>query len=204
MYPAPTTTDLATYSGRPETTYTTYASQALLQATIRFTFLTEVWSLDELPTPGGMSLADAQQLATTGICALADDLYLKQPYQATMANPLQTETIGSYSYSKAMANGGMGGSMSRMAPGAMELNMENTGIPLFDLATQLFAKRTLAGGVVSGSVTVFEEGGKADGAQLYIEDSTGRQWVLGPMDKDQLDIPYDINGEAFPSDPGLG
>jgi hypothetical protein len=192
MYPVPAVSDLAAFSGRPVATYTAYASQALLIATL-------VWTIrSEITDPTQLATDDDRLLAQQGILALADDTYLKQPYQAVMASPLNNETIGSYSYSKNAYGGG--GTMSRMAPAALELKMEQTGVMLFDLALQYLARRTRTGGVFSESIGLFEEGPRDErvGAGMFIEDGTGRRWILGPDDRDflPLGMPFMISGET--------
>lgn len=203
MYPVPLISDLSAFSGRDEATYTGYANSALLQAAIRFSFLTEVTDPTQIPGFGALTQADMQSLAQQGILSLADSIYLQFPYQQAIASPLNSETIGSYSYQKSM-NMGAGGSMSRMAPAALELSLDKTGIPMFDLAVQLIAKRTIASGVYHDAVEVFEEGSRkaALGAQVWT-DINGRRWLLGPEDRDVIGFPFDMNGQAFPTDPGI-
>lgn len=91
-WPVPTVAELAEYAGRPAVSYTSYANSALLQATMMFTILAEL-SADDY---AGMA-PDYQQLASMGVLAMADWLYLRWPYQQVIASPLQNETIGSYS-----------------------------------------------------------------------------------------------------------
>jgi hypothetical protein len=114
---------------------------------------------------------------------------------------MQSETIGSYSYSKPLQE------MARNAA-ALEVTGEATGVPFFDLAVQMLAKRTIAGGVFSAAIEVFENPrDRDDRAQLKVvcDPCTGQLHVLGPADMNQLDWPlFDISGENFPSDPGVG
>lgn len=199
MYPVPDTTDLSFFSGRPEASYTSFAVAALAHAAIMFTFRTEITDPSQLAGYNAISAADAQSLATTGICAMADYLYLRQPYQQVLASPMQNETIGSYSYSKPIQE------MARNAA-ALEVTGEATGVPLFDLAVQMLALRTIAGGVFSASVEVFErQRDRDDRAQLWIrhDKCTGQLQVLGPADMNQFDVPgfVDVNAEVFPADP---
>jgi hypothetical protein len=202
VYPVPAITDLANFSGRPQASYTGYAVTAmgaLAQATVMFTFRTEVTDPSQFTGYNNITPADAQQLATMGICAMADYLYLRQPYQQAIASPLQNESIGSYSYSKPVAE------MARNAA-ALEVTGEATGVPLFDLAVQMLARRTLAGGVFSGSISVFErQRDRDDRAQMWIrhDRETGQLTVLGPSDINQVDVPgfMDINAEVFPVSP---
>lgn len=205
MYPVPAVADLALFSGRDQATYTSYANSALLQATIRFTFLTEVTDPASFTGYNQLSAVDQAELALKGICALADNIYLQFPYQQVIASPLNEETVGSTSFTKEMSMGS-GGSMSRMAPAALELSMATTGIPLFDMAVQLLSLRTLASGVYSGGVTAFEGGERRSKHSIgaWVEDKHGRLFVLGPEDRDNIDFPgFDVNAQGFPGDPGI-
>ena len=201
MYPVPSITDLAFFSGRPESSYTSYATAALTLATVEFTFKTEVTDPSQLSGYQNITAADAAQLALYGICALADYLYLRQPYQQAIAGPMMSETIGSYTYSKPLQE------MARNAA-ALEVTGESTGVPFFDLAVQMLSKRTIAGGVFSGSISVFETPRARDDLAQYKltqDPCTGVTYVAGPADLNQLDWPlFDINSEMFPADPGVG
>jgi hypothetical protein len=199
VYPIPDITDLAFFSGRPEASYTAFATSALTQAVLMFTFKTEITDPSQFAGYDNISPADAQVLATNGICALADYIYLRQPYQQALASPMQSETIGSYNYSKPIQE------MARNAA-ALEVTGEALGVPLFDLAVQMLAKRTIAGGVFSAAISVFERPhDRDDKAQFVIrrDCETGQLTLLGPADMNRIDIPgfLDINAEAFPVDP---
>ncbi len=199
MYPIPDVTALAFFSGRPQASYTGFATSALTQAVIMFTFKTEITDPSQLTGYNNITPADAAVLATTGICAMADYIYLRQPYQQVIASPMDTETIGSYSYSKPPAQ------MARNAA-ALEVTGEATGVPMFDLAVELLSLRTIAGGVYSGSISVFERPhDRDDRAQFLIRRNceTGQLELLGPADMNQIDFPgfLDINAEVFPVDP---
>jgi hypothetical protein len=206
VYPVPTLDDLVALSGRPATSYTSFATNALIQATIAWTALTQITDSSMLCS------ADDQQLATWGICAYADYVYLRQPYQQVLASPLQNESIGSYSYSKPMAE------MARNAQ-ALEVQSEATGVYLFDLSVRLLALRTRAGGVFHGGITVFErtsaghpEGWdeqqghlavRFDGAGMFLDRYDGRWVVRGPDEFNLVDWSMlDVNAEMFPHDMG--
>lgn len=201
MLPLPTIAELADYSGRPEASYTSYANSTILQSALMLTVVTEL-TPDDWPnlgalTNGVLSTADAQMLVTNGILAMADYLYLRQPYQQIIASPLMNESIGSYSYGKAEQE------VARNAA-ALEVNGERTGVTFYDMAVQYLAKRTLAGGVYSGAITVFEDDSRRyDGASLEIRESDGRMVLLGPAMFDQFDIPFSVSSPVFPSDPGV-
>ncbi len=198
MLPIPTVTELAEFSGRPEGSYSSFASACLLQSCLMFTVVTDL-TPDDWPALGAgtqLSIADAQQLATNGILAMADYIYLRQPYQQLIASPLMNETIGSYSYAKAEAE------VARNAA-ALEVTGERTNVLFYDMAVQYLAKRISAGGVYSGAITVFEEDSRRyDGAVLEIRQCDGRMVLLGPAMFDQFDAPFDINSQSFPQDPG--
>jgi hypothetical protein len=192
MYPVPTVQQLTDFSGRPPDTYSSYALNALIQATIMFTALTQLTSPEALAP-------DDQQLALYGICAMGDYLYLRQPYQQVIASPLQNESIGSYSYGKAMAE------MARNAQAA-EVNSEALGVQMFDLAVRMLSLRTRAGGVYTGGITVFEQPKfRYELCELKWNDEQGRFELLGPEHFDQVDFgAIDVNAEMFPQDPGVG
>jgi hypothetical protein len=205
VYPVPQLSDLADYSGRPVNSYSQFATSALIQATVMFTAVTEITS----PT---MLNSDDQQLANLGICAMADYLYLRQPYQQVIANPMQNETIGSYNYSKPMAE------MARNAQ-AMEVQSEALGVPFYDLAVRLLSLRQRAGGVFTGGITLFERTGRIhdiksgrgvdqlavrfDGVGMTVEwDGVCARWqVKGPDEFNLIDFQrLDFNSELFPHD----
>lgn len=196
MIPVPTLAEIAAWSGRPETSYTTYIDSAALQATLQFSIVSELTADDY-----SALTADDQTLAHQGIIAMADWIYLRQPYQAVIANPLNSETIGSYSYSKPYE------AMARSVQTA-EFSHSHTGIVMWDLALQYLGKRTRAAGVFYGEVHAFDRA-KFDILEvtwLRINTETGERELLGPADFNRLNIPFvpDINAEVFPADPGVG
>jgi hypothetical protein len=202
VYPVPQVSDLAKFSGRDEATYTGYANAALLQATIRFTFLTEVTNPNQFTGYNALTPQDQAVLALNGICSLADNIYLSFPYQGVQASPLNSETVGTWSYTKTVMTGA--GSRA-LAANAMELSMASTGIALFDMAVQLLALRTIASGVFHGGTTVFDHGERraALGEIMIHEGADGRRYILGPGDENLIDFPFDYNGQSFPGDPGI-
>jgi hypothetical protein len=191
-WPVPTIAELANYTGRPVESYTGYANSALLQATMMFTILSE----NSVADYAGMN-ADFRQLANMGVMAMADWLYLRWPYQQVMASPLQSEEIGSYSYSKPIQE------MARNAQ-AIEVTSEKTGVDMFDLAVRRLAKRQSLDGVYFGQITGFEHYAKDDLAYVKWDPHEGRMVLVGPADRDQLDLQFfDVNAQSFPMDPGL-
>jgi hypothetical protein len=191
-WPVPTPAELSEYTGRPLPSYTSYVNSALLQATMMFTILAELGVADY----AGMS-ADYQQLANMGVMAMADWLYLRWPYQQVMASPLQNETIGSYSYSKPIQE------MARNAQ-AIEVTSEKTGVDMFDLAIRRLAKRQSLTGVYFGQITGFERHSRSDQVEIKWDPREGRMILVGPADRDQLDMQwFDVNSQSFPMDPGV-
>jgi hypothetical protein len=189
-WPVPTLGELAEYTGRPATSYTSYVNSALLQAAMTFTILAEL-SADDY---AGMQ-PDFQQLANMGVMAMADYLYLRWPYQQALASPLQSETIGSYSYSKPIQE------MARNAQ-AIEVTAEKTGVDMFDLAVRRLARRTAMNGVFYGQVTGFEHTARDDSARVEWDPREQRMVLVGPADRDKLDWNmFSISAESFPADP---
>lgn len=190
-WPVPTPAELAEFTGRPLTGYTSYVNSALLQAAMMFTILAELGAGDY----NGMQ-PDFQQLANMGIMAMADHLYLRFPYQQVIASPLQEEDIGSYSYTKPVQE------MARNAQ-AIEVNAEKTGIDMFDLAVRRLAKRQVMGGVAFGQITGFERRARSDQVWIGWDRDECRMVLTGPADHDQYDFPigFSISAESFPADP---
>ncbi len=168
---------------------TAYASQAILQSTLLLSIKAQ---LDNSDYDG--LVADDQAMVNMGILDMAEYVYLRQPYKQLIASPLTNETIGSYSYGKAQQQVGRNAA-------ALELGGETTGRIWFDLAYQLLAKRTRAGGVFSGGITVFEEGSRIDQSELMLRIEDNRLVLVGPQDVNKFNVPFDINAPVFPADP---
>jgi hypothetical protein len=189
-WPVPTPAELSEYTGRPLVSYSSYVNSALLQAAMMFTILSELGADDY----SGLS-ADYQSLASMGIMAMADWLYLRWPYQQVMASPLQNETIGSYSYSKPIQE------MARNAQ-AIEVTSEKTGVDMFDLAIRRLARRSSLAGVFFGQITGFEHFARDDAARVKWDPHEGRLMLVGPADRDQYDSQmFSVSAEMFPADP---
>ena len=92
MLTPPTVAQLATFTGHTEASFTGYATETLAQATFLFSIVT---GLDEYPTD-----PEELQLAHYAILEMAYRIYLEQPNATVLASPYNSETIGSYSYSK--------------------------------------------------------------------------------------------------------
>lgn len=143
----PNVAELATFSGRASNTFGEYAIEALAQATLLFYLATELESY-----PESSSLAS---LAKNGILEMADKIYLSQPYKEATASPYQSETIGSYSYSRAVAAVRKG---------------DATGVMWFDLAVNKL-KASGSGIGSSGSI----QGMEWDGIEVV----DGRAKIIG-------------------------
>lgn len=136
-YPVYTIEDLSSYSGRPQSAYTSYADTALAQATLLFKIGT---CLADFPTEE----PDAS-LAQYAILALADSIFLNQPYQQALATPFSSESIGSYSYTKSAASVAMGA---------------KTGVGWFDLAIDRLSVCDQLDDIPSGGgIEMFEHDG---------------------------------------------
>lgn len=101
-FPVYTVDDLASITGRDAASFTNapYVTQALLQATLLYRIGT---NRSEMPTD-----ETEAELVRYGILFMADAIYLSQPFHEILSNPFSSESIGSYSYSKAssaVANG---------------------------------------------------------------------------------------------------
>lgn len=161
MLPVPTLDDLSTFTGRPVGAIGAFAPQALAQATLMFSILTKLTGYPDDP--------DLTQLAKNAIMEMADRLLLEQPYQAIKAGPFQSESIGSYSYSR-------GTQTAVKAQQGLK-----TGLFWWDTALD---ELTMPGQSVlaHGSIQVTPEGLKHDLA-------TGTWFVMNAADEDRRDGP---------------
>ena len=162
MLPAPTQSDLETFTGRPAATFGTFADQALAQATLMLTLVTGLTALPDDP--------DLAQLAKNAIMELADRLLLEQPFQSIKAGPFQTETIGSYSY-------------SRVTPTATKVQQGiKTGLLWWDLAVDLLSQPGSTV-IANGSIDEIPDG-------LVRNEVTGLWNIKNPADEDNGGMPY--------------
>lgn len=147
-YAAYTREMLATFTGRPVASFPQafVENSAIPQALLLFKLGTCLASPDALTT-------DQKQLVDFAILSMADAIHLTAPYQAAKANPFNSESIGSYSYSKTAQ--------------AVQSGLE-TGIMWFDMAIdQLSVCDSLSGSFAQGGIEVFENDGRfAGGARL--------------------------------------
>lgn len=145
---SPSVAELAAFTGRASNTFGDFASEALTQATLLFMLATD---LDTYPDDSMLA-----QLAKNGILDMADNIYLSQPYKESIASPFQSESIGSYSYSKMTKNVKKG---------------DATGVAWFDMAV---SKLRASGSGIGASGSI--EGMEWDG----IEPGTnGRNKIVG-------------------------
>jgi len=145
---SPTVGQLATFTGRPSSTFGDFAGEALTQATLLFMLAT---GLDAYPEDESL-----YQLATYGILDMADSIYLSQPYKESTASPFQSESIGSYSYSRMTKSVKKG---------------TDTGVTWFDMAVSKL-KASGSGVTDSGSIIGMEW----DGIEIT---STGKAKIVG-------------------------
>ena len=166
-FPSLTLGDLSGYSGRPTTAYlnTSYVAAALYQSMLLFRYSTGRRGPDDWPDE-----AIDQELATAGVLAMADDIYLSQPFQTVLANPMSSETIGSYSYSKA-ANASV-----KVRDG------QDTGIAFFDLAVRRLCIADDIARVESDSLHVFTD------ELVWTTHADGSIKVVGPHDENTTDM----------------
>lgn len=147
-YPTITRDDLAYFTGRPVASFpqTFVEGSAIPQALLLFKLATHIVD------PSVLS-SENQELVRFALLAMADSIHLSAPYQTALASPFNSESIGSYSYSKTAAAVRKG---------------EETGIQWFDLAVSMLSvyDRT-TGDFARGGIEVFETHGVLLEGQLY-------------------------------------
>lgn len=159
----PTLAQLSEFSGRPESEYSSFAGQALIQAAFLMQYATELTEYPDDPYNA--------QLLTFGILDAADNIYLAQQYKQVRANPFASETIGSYSYTKIFT--------------AIQRN-EPTGATWFDMAVQELSLK--AGFHASKGVSVFERDDLAidtDTGNVFVAGPANRDTNPFPFDVSQ-------------------
>ena len=144
--------ELAGFSGRPAASYKLvgYVATALSQAQLLFKLATCLTSWPDDP--------DDALLASYAVLSVGDGIYLAQQYSKAAASPFQSETIGSYSYTK----------MAKAVRGGLP-----TGDTWFDLAVDKLGVCD-AKSVGSSSIPVFEN----DSPPVELRD--GERVVIGP------------------------
>lgn len=170
MLPVPTVEYLAQFTGRAESTFTAFADEALLQATLLFSIVT---NRTEFPDD-----EDLEALGIRAILEMADRIYLEQPWAANRATPFTSETIGSYSYAKSIT-------------AQKARDRQPTGLLWWDLAVDelSLADRSI---VASGSVSNLER------ASIWTDTTDGQRYVIGPADTDTENTPLYVNAEIIP------
>jgi hypothetical protein len=157
-YPVFTKQDLADFSGRPVASYTGHTDRAIRQAVLLFKIGTCLANLAEEGTL-------EREIAVEGILAMADHIVLAQRYQQQIASPFQSESLGSYSYSKtakAVTDG------------------QSTGVDFFDIAIDQLSVCDETDDIPSsGGIEVFERDG------VFTQGEGGNLRLLSPADLDQ-------------------
>lgn len=139
-YKAYTRVEIAGFTGRPLPSFPeTYVNMsAIPQALLLFKIGTCI-------VDPAVLTVDDQLLVDFAILAMADAIHLSAPYQAAMASPFNSETIGSYSYSKTAK--------------AVQDGVE-TGIMWFDMAVSRLSQcDKVNGSFARGGVEVYENDG---------------------------------------------
>ena len=151
---------LSEFSGRPVRSYpSSYSAQALQQALLLFKIGTCLASPDDLDETHN-------DMVDMGILAMADAIVLEQEFQKAKVSPFNSESIGSYSYSKVARS-------MRAAPKATL----DTGIMWFDLAVhKLSVCDILVDMPWGGGIEVFENDSPLVGGR------NGNLRFLGPQD----------------------
>lgn len=128
---------LADFTGRPVASFPEafITNSAVPQALLLFKLGTCLAAPDDLTE-------DQQLLVDFAIMSMADGIHLTAPYQAALASPFNSESIGSYSYSKTAK--------------AIQQGLE-TGIGWFDRAIdELSVCENEQSGFLYGGIEVFE------------------------------------------------
>lgn len=151
---------LADFTGRPAASFpeSFITNSAIPQAVLLFKIGTCIVDPAQLPP-------EDQQLVDFAIISMADAIFLDSQYATVKAAPFNSETIGSYSYSKAVK--------------AIQVGMD-TGVMWFDLAVASLSVCDDAGTFLQGGIEVFESDGKfRDG------DLPENRHFLSPADLDR-------------------
>lgn len=138
-YKTYTRQDLANLTGRPLASFpqTFVEASAIPQAMLLFKMGTCLASPDDLTD-------EQKQLVDFAIVFMADAIHLTAPYQRVKYTPFNSESIGSYSYSRAAAAVSIG---------------KVTGVDWFDLAVQQLSVCDVMDGIpMSSGIDVFGAG----------------------------------------------
>jgi len=164
---------IAAFTGRPVASFpeTFIASSAIPQAVLLFKIGTCIFDPEKL-TP------DQQQMVDFAIISMADAIHLTAPYQSAKASPFNSESIGSYSYSKVAA--------------AAQKGLE-TGIMWFDMAVgQLSVCDRASGDFQRGGIEMFEHDGTFVTGHV-----SGNVEYLSPVDR-RLSANFGFNLDPAP------
>lgn len=157
-YPTITREDIAGFTGRPVASFPQafLEASAIPQALLLFKLGTCIFDPELLTV-------DQQLLVKFAIMSMADGIHLTAPYQTSLANPFNSESIGSYSYSKTAK--------------AVQEGKE-TGIMWFDMAVrQLGQCDNVSGDFMRGGIEIYEHDGTfMDGAL------SGNVYFLSPAE----------------------
>lgn len=156
----PTLEDLVGFTGLAEETYDDveeYVDEVLQQAVDALRLAT---GLSAWPDNPGEDDGLRYRVARYAVMELGEAFLNSRPYRSAAVSPFQSETIGSYSYSKVSA--------------AVRAGVP-TGLVWFDQARDLFAGDG-ADAIVSVSTHVFETG------TFKVLDEDGDTQLLGPAD----------------------
>lgn len=148
---APSVQELADAVNRPVGQFTSFASTALSRSALLFQIATgiDTWPGTEPET----------SLMRDGICLMADAIYLESDNRERRAQPYQSQTLMSWSYT--------------MAVKAVKKG-QATGIDMFDLAVSELRGASTSR-IASGDTKLFEDDG------VFV-DSSGQRYVLTPGD----------------------
>lgn len=158
MLSIPSVSDLASFKGKSENFYSSYAEQALMQAALLLSIRTGLTAMPEDESEA--------TLARYAIMDLANKIYLEAPYDEILAKPFSSESIGSYSYSKSAQAARKG---------------DDSGSMWFELALERLGNVDGDFEVNSGSISMFER------SNIY-QDAEGRSYVLGPDEVPNPDV----------------
>lgn len=131
---------LSDFTGRPVASFPEnfVKVSAFPQALLLFKLGTCLASPDDLTT-------DQKLLVDYAIMSMADGIHLAQPYQTALASPFNSESIGSYSYSKVVKAVQRG---------------EETGVMWFDMAIKELSVCDDSDGLaMTGGIEVFDHTG---------------------------------------------
>lgn len=153
QFPVFTATDVAGATGEDVSSYTAFINSALDQAMLLFGIGT---CLPDDQWPDDPRKA---KIARYAVLFMADAIFWAQPWQKVLRNPFNSETIGSYSYSK------LSSAVSAGLP---------TGVSWFDVGVAQLSVCDLAYGPMHGGWNVHEDHKEANG---------GYGVFLGPGDQ---------------------